>query len=138
MIRMAGCCNPVPGDDIIGFITKGRGISVHRRDCDNIKALPEEEMKRCISVSWNPDILDKSFNAEINLVAKDQKGMLPSISKVCEDMDVSILGLNARADKNENININLILSIKDKSQIEKMCRSFKSIPGILEAYRAKT
>lgn len=138
MIRMAGCCNPVPGDDIIGFITKGRGISVHRRDCDNIKALPEDEMKRCISVSWNPDILDKSFNAEINLVAKDQKGMLPSISKVCEDMDVSILGLNARADKNENININLILSIKDKSQIEKMCRSFKSIPGILEAYRAKT
>lgn len=138
MIRMAGCCNPVPGDDIIGFITKGRGISVHRRDCDNIKALPEEEMMRCISVSWNPDILDKSFNAEINLVAKDQKGMLPSISKVCEDMDVSILGLNARADKNENININLILSIKDKSQIEKMCRSFKSIPGILEAYRAKT
>lgn len=138
MIRMAGCCNPVPGDDIIGFITKGRGISVHRRDCDNIKALPEEEMMRCISVSWNPDILDKSFNAEINLVAKDQKGMLPSISKVCEDMDVSILGLNARADKNENININLILSIKDKSQIEKMCRSFKSIQGILEAYRAKT
>ena len=138
MIRMAGCCNPVPGDDIIGFITKGRGISVHRRDCDNIKALPEEEMMRCISVSWNPNILDKSFNAEINLVAKDQKGMLPSISKVCEDMDVSILGLNARADKNENININLILSIKDKSQIEKMCRSFKSIPGILEAYRAKT
>ena len=138
MIRMAGCCNPVPGDDIIGFITKGRGISVHRRDCDNIKALPEEEMKRCISVSWNPDILDKSFNAEINLVAKDQKGMLPSISKVCEDMDVSILGLNARADKHENININLSLSIKDKSQIEKMCRSFKSIPGILEAYRAKT
>lgn len=138
MIRMAGCCNPVPGDDIIGFITKGRGITVHRTDCDNIKSLPEKEKERCISVDWDPDILDKSFNAEITLLAKDQKGMLSSISKVCEDMDVSILGLNARADKNENININLTLSIQDKSQIEKMCRSFKSIPGIMEAYRTRT
>lgn len=138
MIRMAGCCNPVPGDDIIGFITKGRGISVHRKDCDNIKSLPESELKRCIKVSWNPLMMDKSFNAEISLLAKDQKGMIPSISKVCEDMDVSILGLNARADRNENISINLTLSIKDKSQIEKMCRSFKSIPGIIEAYRTRT
>ncbi len=138
MIRMAGCCNPVPGDDIVGFITKGRGISVHRRDCDNLKSLPEKEKARCITVTWDPELLDKSFNAEISLVAKDQKGMLSSISKVCEDMDVSILGLNARADKHENINIHLTLSIKDKSQIEKMCRSFKSIPGIMEAYRTRT
>lgn len=138
MIRMAGCCNPVPGDDIIGFITKGRGISVHRKDCDNIRNLPDDEKARCITVTWDPELMDKSFNAEINLVAKDQKGMLSSISKVCEDMDVAIVGLNARADKNENINIHLTLSIRDRSQIEKMCRSFKSIPGILEAYRART
>ncbi len=138
MIRMAGCCNPVPGDDIIGFITKGRGISVHRRDCDNLKSLPEQEKQRCIEVSWDPDILDKSFNAEICLTAKDQKGMLSNISKVCEDMDVNIMGLNAKADKNEDVRINITLSIKDKSQIEKLCRSFKGIPGILEAYRART
>lgn len=138
MIRMAGCCNPVPGDDIIGFITKGRGISVHRKDCDNIRNLPDDEKARCITVTWDPELMDKSFNAEISLVAKDQKGMLSSISKVCEDMDVAIVGLNARADKNENINIHLTLSIRDRSQIEKMCRSFKSIPGILEAYRART
>lgn len=137
MIRMAGCCNPVPGDDIVGFITKGRGISVHRKDCDNLKNLPEKDKGRCIAVSWDPELLDKSFNAEITLTAKDQKGLFSNISKVCEDMDVNILGLNARADKNENVNITLTLSIKDRSQIEKMCRSFKSIPGILEAYRSK-
>jgi len=137
MIRMSGCCNPVPGDEIIGFITKGRGISVHRKDCDNLKNLPEKDKGRCISVSWDPELLDKSFNAEITLTAKDQKGLFSNISKVCEDMDVNILGLNARADKNENVNITLTLSIKDRSQIEKMCRSFKSIPGILEAYRSR-
>ena len=137
MIRMSGCCNPVPGDEIIGFITKGRGISVHRKDCDNLKNLPEKDKGRCIAVSWDPELLDKSFNAEVTLTAKDQKGLFSNISKVCEDMDVNILGLNARADKNENVNITLTLSIKDRSQIEKMCRSFKSIPGILEAYRSR-
>lgn len=137
MIRMSGCCNPVPGDEIIGFITKGRGISVHRKDCDNLKNLPEKDKGRCIAVSWDPELLDKSFNAEITLTAKDQKGLFSNISKVCEDMDVNILGLNARADKNENVNITLTLSIKDRSQIEKMCRSLKSIPGILEAYRSR-
>jgi len=137
MIRMARCCNPVPGDDIVGFITKGRGISVHRKDCDNLKSLPEAEKQRCISVSWDPELLDKSFDSEISVVAKDQKGMFSNISKVCEDMDVPISGLNAKAEKDETIKINLTLSIKDKDQLDKICRSLKSLPGILEAYRAK-
>ena len=137
MIRMAKCCNPVPGDDIIGFITKGRGISVHRRDCDNLKSLPPEEKKRFIEVSWDPQ-LDKSYNAEISLTAKDRKGMLSNISKICEDMDVHIAGINARASRDETVKINVTLSIHDKSQMEKICRSLKSVPGILEAYRTKS
>ena len=137
MIRMAKCCNPVPGDDIIGFITKGRGISVHRRDCDNLKSLPPEEKKRFIEVSWDPQ-LDKSYNAEISLTAKDRKGMLSNISKICEDMDVHIAGINARASRDETVKINMTLSIHDKSQMEKICRSLKSVPGILEAYRTKS
>lgn len=137
MIRMAKCCNPVPGDEIIGFITKGRGISVHRADCDNLKSFTEGDKERCIKVSWSPEILDKSFHTQINLIAKDQKGLLSNISKICEDMDVGISGINARADKNETVNIMLTLRIKDKNQIEKICRSLKSVPGISEAYRAK-
>ena len=138
MIRMARCCNPVPGDDIIGFITKGRGISVHRKDCDNLKSLPPKERARFIDVSWDPEMLDRSFHAEISLIAKDQKGMLSNISKICEDMDVHISGLNARADKDETVKINLTLAIQDKNQMEKICRSLKGVPGILEAYRSKS
>ncbi|MGX8774109.1 MAG: RelA/SpoT family protein [Bacillota bacterium] len=137
MITIARCCTPVPGDDIVGYITKGRGITVHRTDCDNMKALDEEEKQRLIEVSWDPELLDKSYDGEISIIAKDQKGMLSSISKVCEDMDVRIIGLNARANKDETVRINLTLMIHDRSQIEKICRSFKSIPGILEAYRNK-
>ncbi|MDO4545383.1 MAG: bifunctional (p)ppGpp synthetase/guanosine-3',5'-bis(diphosphate) 3'-pyrophosphohydrolase [Bacillota bacterium] len=136
MIRMARCCNPVPGDDIIGFITKGRGISVHRKDCDNLKSMPPEERARCIEVSWDPEILDKAYNAQITLTAKDQKGMLSSISKICEDMDVHIAGLNAKANKDETIKIDLTLAIQNREQMEKICRSLKGVPGILEAYRS--
>ena len=137
MIRIARCCSPVPGDDIIGFITKGRGISVHRTDCDNLKSLPESEKERCIKVSWDTQQPERSFNAEISLIAKDQKGMLSNISKVCEDMDVRIAGLNAKADKDETVRINLTLAIQDKIQMEKICRSLKNVPGIMEAYRTK-
>lgn len=137
MIRLAKCCTPVPGDEITGYITKGRGITVHRKDCDNIKTLPKEERNRCIDVSWDPELLNKSFEGEIYIIAKEQKGMLSSISKVCEDNNVDIIGLNGRATKDETFRIDLILGISDRSQIEKLCRSFKSIPGIMEAYRGK-
>ncbi len=138
MIRIARCCNPVPGDDIVGFITKGRGISVHRKDCDNLKSLSPEDKARFIDVRWASQLEDKSFDAEISITAKDQKSMLSSISKICEDMDVRISGLNARADKDETVKINLTLAIKNKEQMEKICRSLKGIPGILEAYRTST
>ena len=137
MITIAKCCTPVPGDEIVGYITKGRGITVHRTDCDNMKALSDEDKQRLIDVSWDPNLLDKYYDGEISIIAKDQKGMLSSISKVCEDMDVRIVGLNARANKDETVRINLTLMIHDRSQIEKLSRSFKSIPGILEAYRNK-
>ena len=137
MISIARCCTPVPGDDIIGYITKGRGITVHRTDCDNIKALDEEERARLITVSWDPRLENKAYDGEISIIAKDQKGLLSSISKVCEDMDVRIIGLNARANKDDTVRINMTLMIQDRSQIEKLCRSFKGIPGILEAYRNK-
>lgn len=137
MIRLARCCNPVLGDDIVGFITKGRGISVHRSDCDNLKSLSPEERARFINVKWDQEIMGQSFNADISLIAKDQKSMISSISKICEDLDVNILGLNAKANKDETVKINLTLSIHDKEQVEKICRQLKSVAGILEAYRTK-
>lgn len=138
MIRIARCCSPVPGDDIIGYITKGRGITVHRRDCDNLKSLSDEEKSRFVTVKWSvPEGLDNTYSTELCVIAKDQKNMISSISKVCDDMDVHIEGLNAHAEKDEIVRITLKLGIKDKSQVEKICRSLKSIQGIWGAYRSK-
>ena len=114
-------------------------ISVHRKDCDNLKSLPPQERARFIDVSWDTDnTQDKSFNAELTLIAKDQKSMISSISKICEDLDVNISGLNAKANKDETVVINLNLSIQNKEQMEKIIRSLKNVPGIMEAYRTKS
>ena len=136
LITLARCCRPVPGDDIIGFITKGRGITVHRVDCDNVKSLSEEDQKRCIAVQWDPAMMEKGYNSTIALLAKDQKGIFSDISKICEDMDVHIAGLNARAGRDETIRMDLTLSIHDRAQVEKICRSLRNVPGIMDAYRS--
>lgn len=135
-VQLGRCCSPVPGDDIIGFITKGRGITVHRRTCDNIQSLDEEDRERLIEVSWDPATLEQAYNGGITLIATDQKGMFSSISKICDDMDVHIIGLNARESKDDEIRIDLTLSIHDRDQIEKMCRSLKNVPGISQVYRS--
>lgn len=135
MIRMANCCSPVPGDEIIGYITKGRGITVHRKDCDNIRAMPPEDRERLIDVVWDPEKTGSEFSGEVCIIAKEQKGMISNISKICEDMDVRIVGLNAHENKDETYRIDLKLLVRNKDHIDKICRSFKNIQGILEAYR---
>lgn len=137
MVRLARCCNPVPGDYIVGYITKGRGVSVHRADCPNIVSLPEEEKARFINVSWDEDKLDQAYDADISIIARDRKGLFSSISKVCEDLDVNIMGVNARADRDENVHMNLTLSISNKAEMNKILRSLKAVPGVSEVYRAK-
>ncbi|NBI63195.1 bifunctional (p)ppGpp synthetase/guanosine-3',5'-bis(diphosphate) 3'-pyrophosphohydrolase [Clostridiales bacterium] len=137
MIRIARCCNPVPGDDIIGFITKGRGISVHRTDCPNITSLPEAEKARYIQVHWDQDKLDQAYTADVSIIAQDRKGLFSALSRVCEDMDVHIDGVNAKSSKDETVNVTLTLSISNKAQVEKVLRSLKNVPGVSDVFRAK-
>ena len=137
MIRIARCCNPVPGDDIVGFITKGRGISVHRTDCPNITSLPEQEKARFIDVKWDQDKLDQAYTADISIIAQDRKGLFSAVSRVCEDMDVHIDGVNAKSSRDETINVTLTLSISNKAQMEKVLRSLRSVPGVSDVFRAK-
>ena len=99
MIRISRCCNPVPGDEIIGFITKGRGISVHRKDCSNMTSLPENEHARLIDVEWEDLKVGKSYDADICMVTIDRRHMFSDISRACEDMDVHISGVNAKSGK---------------------------------------
>ena len=138
MIKLAKCCNPVPGDDIIGFITKGRGISVHRCDCSNITSLPEEEKARFIEVEWEDLKAGKSYNADICIVGNDRKGMLSDISRVCEDMDIHLSGVNAKSGKDGSLAMTLTLSISSTQEMQKVLRNLRNIEGVNNVYRAKS
>lgn len=136
LIRFSKCCNPVPGDEIIGFITKGRGISVHRKDCINVLSLPEEEKQRFIAVEWDKQKENRSYDTDIHILAEDRKGLFSDLSRVCEDMDVHIAGVNAKSAKDGIVNITMTLSISNTGQIEKVLRTLRSVQGVADVYRA--
>ncbi len=135
LIRFSRCCNPVPGDEIIGFITKGRGISVHRMDCVNVISASDFDKARFIDVYWDSLEDNRSYNADINIVSEDRKGLFSDLSRVCEDMDVHITGVNAKSAKDKVVNITMTLSISNTGQIEKVLRALKNVDGVSEVYR---
>ena len=138
MIRVSRCCNPVPGDEIVGFITKGRGISVHRKDCSNITSLPEHEKARFIEVEWEDLKMGKSYAADICIVSADRKGLFADISRACEDMDVHISGVNAKSGKDETVHITLTLSISSTQQMQRVLRTLRNVQGVSNVYRARS
>jgi len=138
MIKLARCCNPVPGDDIVGFITKGRGISVHRCDCSNVTNLSEAEKSRFIDVEWEDLKAGKSYDTDICILGSDRKGIFSDISKVCEDMDIHLSGVSAKAGKDGSMNMTITLSISSTQEMQKVLRTFRNIEGVTQVYRAKS
>ena len=138
MIKLAKCCNPVPGDEIVGFITKGRGISVHRCDCTNIVSLPEEEKVRFIDVEWEDLKEGKSYEANISIIGTDRRGLLSDISKVCENLDVNLSGVNARTGKDGSMNMTIQLEISSIQEMDRILRALRNIEGITNVYRARS
>ena len=138
MIKLARCCNPVPGDEIVGFITKGRGISVHRCDCSNVTSLPESEKARFIDVEWEDLKVRKSYDADICILGSDRRGVLSDISKVCDDLDVNLIGVNAKTNKDGSMMMTITLSISSTQEMQKVLRNLRNIEGVTHVYRAKS
>jgi len=134
MVRFAHCCSPVPGDDIIGYITRGRGVSVHRRDCPNAKELLSDE-NRIIPVEWAVDE-KSSFVANISVKSTDRPGVLMDISQVLLSMDVNIKTVNAKADRDGMVYINLSFDINNTSQLNNIIKNLRKIKTVTEVYRA--
>ncbi len=137
MIRISRCCNPVPGDLIIGFTTKGRGVTVHRSDCTNIISLSEDDKNRLIEVEWEDLKVDKVYNADICIIANDRKGLFGDVSRACEDLDVNISGVNAKSTKDGSINMTLTISLSSTHQMQKVLRVLRNVPSVDSVYRAK-
>ena len=135
LVRLSRCCSPVPGDEIVGFITKGNGVSVHRTDCYNITNLPENEKARLVSVEWDSARDSKTYNAHIKIIANDRKGLFSDISRACVDMDVNITGVNMKTNSDYTVSIAMALSISNASEMNKILRTLQGIQSVLEVYR---
>lgn len=133
LIRLSRCCNPVPGDEIVGFITKGRGVSVHRTDCPNIKMNNED---RLISVEWeNTASNQKEYNVEIEIYGYDRHGLLNEVLQVVNEMNTNITAVSGRSDRNKRATINMSISIHNLSHLYKVVKKIKQIPDIYAVKR---
>ncbi|MBQ3022203.1 MAG: bifunctional (p)ppGpp synthetase/guanosine-3',5'-bis(diphosphate) 3'-pyrophosphohydrolase [Clostridia bacterium] len=136
LVRLSRCCNPVPGDDIIGFITRGRGVSVHRCDCVNIlpEKLDEEMRGRIIECNWLDDI-STTFSAELSIECINRAGILADVIGVVSEQKLNLIAANARALKDRTALIDITIEVGSKEQIENITRKLHRVPGVYDIRR---
>ncbi len=137
LIRLSKCCNPVPGDQIVGFITKGRGVSVHRSDCPNIITSEMEEDDRLIDVEWavGPSTSKKEFHVDIEVSAFDRQGVLNELMMVIADMKTPLVAVNGKMDRDKIARIHLTIKITDIAHLHRIVDRIKQIRDIYSVQR---
>ena len=136
-VRFSRCCNPVPGDEIVGFVTRGRGVTIHRTDCINIINLSDEERHRLLETEW--DLADKvitnvSYFAEIRLICSDRLSLILDISRVLNEEQLVVKTFNGRS-KEQTAIFDVCIEIHSKEQLEKVCKRLLNVPGVEEIER---
>lgn len=136
LARLSKCCNPVPGDDIIGFITRGRGVSVHRRDCVNVNTelLSDEEKGRLIECEWDTDGAEV-YECNLLIKASDRQGLLADVTVCLSELKLQIASLNA-VNRNNVASVAITININEKAQIASIVRKLHTIPGVFDVIRA--
>lgn len=134
MIRFAKCCNPVPGDDIMGYITKGRGISVHRADCGNLRNLIMEDGDKVVDVSWGTSN-GRAYIAEIQVKAEDRSGLLTDIMGIISELNLQLNALNAKSAKGSMAYVNIKVKIDTVELLKDLMRKIRHLKGIIDVYR---
>lgn len=135
LVKLSKCCNPVPGDDIIGYITRGRGVSVHRTDCVNVKDLFKDE-DRIIDVYWYTE-KQASYNVDINVFANDRSGLLADIIQVLSNLKTKLMGLNSKASKEHIATIELTVEVENTDELNKILKELRKVDSVYEVTRKK-
>lgn len=136
-VRFSKCCNPVPGDEIIGFVTRGRGISIHRTDCINILNFPASERERLIDAEWQKsDSKEEKYSAEINIFAGNRTGLIVDISRVFTEANIDVKFMNSRVNKKHIATINLGFDIHGKEELNRLVDKLNKIEGVSDIVRA--
>lgn len=134
LVRFAKCCSPVPGDEILGFITRGRGVTIHRTDCINVTKEEENSVDRFIEVAWDGG-RQISYQTEIQIIASDRKGLLSEITNLLSETKLTVTAVNARTNKEKIAVINLTVEITNIEQLDKLINKIKTMQGVIDVYR---
>ena len=133
LVRFAGCCSPVPGDQIVGYTSRGRGVVIHRADCPNIKGI---DGQRLLPADWRIEAGTKQrYNANIAIRATDQGAALSVLSFVVSDLKLSITAVNGRIDKNNDAILEAQISLSDISEVELLIKKLQADKRIYEVHR---
>ncbi|MBO4668830.1 MAG: bifunctional (p)ppGpp synthetase/guanosine-3',5'-bis(diphosphate) 3'-pyrophosphohydrolase [Lachnospiraceae bacterium] len=137
-VHFSKCCAPVPGDEIIGYVTRGRGVTIHRTDCVNMIHLPESDKVRLIDAEWNIEEADKSdhiYNAEIRIFARNNPGVLLEVTKILSEEKVNINSVSARPGKNEISTITVSFAVHGTEQLRNIISRISAQPNVIDIER---
>ena len=139
-VRFSKCCNPVPGDEIVGFVTRGRGVSIHRTDCINIINMPDSDRDRLIEAEWQPELLsskdEENFLAEIHIYGHNRTGLLVDITKVFTEHEIDIRSIHSKTSKQGVATIDLSFLVKNREELSAICDRIKQIDSVIDIQRA--
>lgn len=132
LVRLSHCCNPVPGDKIVGYVSRGRGVSVHCVDCPNVKNI---EPERLIEAKWD-DVISQNFLASLKIYCENKGGILAAVTTIISNMKISITGAFARSDNdNGTAEITVMLEVKSTDQVEDVIKKLKTLPEVIDVHR---
>ena len=135
-VRFSKCCNPVPGDEIVGFVTRGRGISIHRTDCVNILNLPEIDRHRLIDAEWQQtEEVEGKYFAEISIYANNRNGLLADISRALTEKNIDILALNTRTSKQGTATMSVSFEIRSREELQRIIDKVRTIESVIDIER---
>jgi GTP diphosphokinase / guanosine-3',5'-bis(diphosphate) 3'-diphosphatase len=135
LVKLSKCCNPVPGDEIIGYITKGRGVSVHRKDCKNVNELLQEE-NRIIDVSWYVD-KQTSYNVEIAIFANDRDGLLSDIIQTVAVEKTKLIAVSSKVTKERIAITEITVEVENLNKLNSLLKTLRKVDSVYEVRRKK-
>jgi GTP pyrophosphokinase len=137
LVRISKCCSPVPGDEIVGFVTRGRGMSIHRTDCVNILNLSESERIRLIDAEWETGMAEEigQYMSSIKLYANNRQGLLMEVSKVFTENKIDINSINTHTSKQGVVTLELSFAISGRDELNHVVEKLRQISGILDIER---
>ncbi|HIW83082.1 MAG TPA: bifunctional (p)ppGpp synthetase/guanosine-3',5'-bis(diphosphate) 3'-pyrophosphohydrolase [Candidatus Dorea gallistercoris] len=137
-VRFSRCCNPVPGDEIVGFVTRGRGLSIHRTDCVNMLHLTEAERARLIDAEWESEVAEEAggqYLAEIKMYANDRQGLLMEMSRIFTEAEVDVKSMNVRTSKQGTATIETGFIVHGREELGRVVKKLRQIEGVIDITR---